>query len=70
MAQRTVEHKGYRGSIEVDSRDYSLFGKILFIDEEITYAGQTFEELEQDFRNAVEGHIQLCRDSGQEPPFS
>ncbi len=70
MAQRTIEHKGYRGSIEVDTKDYSLFGKILFIDEELTYSGQTFEELERDFRKAVEVHIELCRESGQEPPFS
>jgi len=70
LAQKTVEHKGYHGTIEVNTEDYSLFGKILFIDDEITYTGQTFEELEQDFRKAVEGHILLCRESGQEPPFS
>ena len=70
MAQRTVEHKGYHGTIEVDTKDYSLLGKILFIDDEITYSALTFEELEQDFRKAVEGHIQICKEKGQEPPFS
>jgi hypothetical protein len=53
-------HKGYHGTIKVNTKDYSLFGKILFIDEEITYTGQSF----------VENHIQLCRDKGEEPPFS
>ncbi len=70
MAQTTVTHKGYHGTIEVNNTDYSLFGKILFIDEHITYKGQSFAELEQDFRKAVEGHIQLCKEKGQEPPFS
>ena len=70
MAQKTVVYKGYHGTINVDTKDYSLFGKILFIDEDITYNGQTFEELDEEFRKAVESHIQLCKEKGQEPPFS
>lgn len=70
MAQKTVMHKGYHGTIKVNTRDYSLFGTILFIDEEISYSGQSFAELEDNFRIAVENHIRLCRDKGQDPPFS
>lgn len=63
-------YKGYHGTIEVNTKDYSLFGKILFIDEELSYSGQSFADLDEDFRRAVEHHIQLCKDKGQEPPFS
>ncbi|GAB6191079.1 hypothetical protein [Desulfocastanea catecholica] len=70
MAQRTLEYKGYHGSIKVNTKDYSLFGTILFIDEEISYSGQSFAELEENFHQAVDGHRQLCRDKGEEPPFS
>jgi len=69
LAQKTIIHKGYHGSIKVDTSDYSLFGKILFIDEEIPYSGQTFTELEENFRHAVEKHIQDCREKGIDPPF-
>lgn len=69
MAQKTLVHKGYHGTIEVETRDYSLFGKILFIDEEITYSGQTFAELEDNFHQAVEQHIQDCLKKGVAPPF-
>ena len=69
MAQKTVTHKGYHGTIEVNTKDYSLYGKILFIDEDFSYSGQSFAELEEDFRQGVEAHIQLCTDKGQEPPF-
>jgi len=61
---------GYHGTIEVDTSDYSLHGSILFIDEKFVYSGQTFEELEYNFQNAVKNHIHLCRQQGQEPPFS
>lgn len=70
MAQKTVTHKGYHGTIEVNTKDYSLFGKVLFIDEDLSYSGQSFADLEEDFRKAVETHIQLCKEKGQEPPFS
>ena len=30
MAQKTVIHKGYHGTIKVNTEDYSLFGTILF----------------------------------------
>lgn len=70
MAQRTIVHKGYHGSIKVDNSDYSLFGSILFIDEEISYKGASFEELEKSFQEAVEAHIKSCAEQGKEPPFS
>ena len=70
MAQKTIVHRGYHGTIEVDTKDYSLYGKILFIDEEFTYTGQDFAALEADFKKEVEKHIQLCEEKGQKPPFS
>jgi predicted HicB family RNase H-like nuclease len=70
LAQKTVVHKGYHGTIEVNIKDYSLYGKILFIDEDFTYRGQNFAELDANFQAAVEKHIKLCKEKGQEPPFS
>lgn len=70
MAQKTIVHKGYHGTIEVNTRDYSLYGRILFIDEACTYSGKSFEELEAGFQEAVEKHIADCKAKGHEPPFT
>lgn len=70
MARKTLEHKGYHGSIEVDNNDFSLFGKILFIEEDYSYSAETFEELEKVYQEQVEKHIKACNDAGIEPPFS
>lgn len=70
LARKTIEHKGYHGTIEVNTDDFSLFGKILFLDEEISYAGETFAELETSFQTKVDSHIKQCREKGEEPPFS
>lgn len=70
MAIKTIVHKGYHGTIEVKTADYSLHGSILFIDETVSYSGQSFTDLEQNFQHAVETHLQACRERGQEPPFT
>ncbi|MFT5699528.1 MAG: putative HicB family RNase H-like nuclease [Desulforhopalus sp.] len=70
MAQKTIAHKGYHGTIKVNTNDYSLFGTILFIDEEINYSGQTFSELEAAFQIEVDAHIKACVEKGVDPPFS
>ncbi|PHR27446.1 MAG: DNA repair protein [Desulfotalea sp.] len=70
MAQKTIIHKGYHGTIKVNTSDYSLFGSILFIDEQVNYNGQTFTELELEFQEAVEAHIKASIAQGIEPPFS
>lgn len=70
MAQKTIVHKGYHGTIEVNTRDYTLYGKILFLDTEISYRGKSFEELDTNFRIAVEAHRESCKAQGQEPPFT
>lgn len=70
MAQKYLVHKGYHGSIEVDTRDFSLSGRILFIAEEICYSGQSFAALEENFQQAVEQHIAACREKGEDPPFA
>ena len=70
MAIKTIVHKGYHGTIEVNNDDYSLHGSILFIEERMSYSGQSFAELEKNFQQAVEAHLQSCREQGLAPPFS
>ncbi len=69
MAQKTLVHRGYHGSIEVNTKDYSLSGSILFIDSDFSYKGETFEELEKNFISQVEKHIAHCKEKGIPVPF-
>lgn len=70
MAIKTIVYKGYHGTIEVNTDDYSLHGSILFIEEKARYSGQTFSELEKNFQRTVEAHLQSCIEQGLAPPFS
>ncbi|PID76915.1 MAG: hypothetical protein CSB24_04260 [Deltaproteobacteria bacterium] len=66
---RTLEYQNYKGSIEVDNADFSLSGKILYIDGDYSYQGDTFEELEQNFRKAVDAHMAASGEKDEGIPF-
>ncbi len=57
---RELEYKNYRGSIEYSEEDKCLFGQVQGIRSLILYEGQTLEELEADFRGAIDDYLELC----------
>jgi predicted HicB family RNase H-like nuclease len=56
----TLSHKGYTGSVEVSIEDCCLHGKILFIEDIITYEGNAVEEIKSSFIEAVDRYLSYC----------
>lgn len=52
-----MEYKGYTGSIEYSRHDGRFYGKIENIADLVNYEGQTLEELENSFHEAVDDFI-------------
>lgn len=67
-----LEHRGYKGSVEYNSEDRILFGKVLFIDSLLMYHGATVDEIEAAFRETVDSYLQHCEATGKQPnkPYS
>jgi len=63
----TIEYNGYIGSIEYSSEDKCFFGKLEMIDDLVTFEATTAEELERNFRNAVDEYVKTCKDLGRPP---
>ncbi len=61
----TLSHKGYTGTVDVSIEDSCLHGKILFIEDMITYEGGTVEELKTSFIEAVDRYISYCEETGK-----
>lgn len=55
-----LKYKKYTGSIEISLEDNCLHGRILFINDLITYGGNTLNELKSNFKNAVDRYIKYC----------
>ena len=63
-----LEYKRYYGSIEYSKEDKKLYGSVLGLTKDcITYEGNTVEELENDFMNAIESYLEGCNELGIKP---
>lgn len=65
MTKPVLNYNGYSGSAETSFDDDCLFGKILFIDDLITYEGNTPGELKQAFICAVDRYLEYCKQTGK-----
>lgn len=72
MTKDLLEYQAYQGSVEFDSEDKILFGKILFIDSLIMYHGESVSELEEAFHTSVDEYLAHCSRNSKDPnkPFS
>ncbi|WP_330149491.1 type II toxin-antitoxin system HicB family antitoxin [Shewanella xiamenensis] len=68
---KTLSFKGYTGSIEVDVENECLYGKLLFINDVVTYEASDISSLKAEFNNAVNDYIETCAQIDKEPekPF-
>lgn len=63
-----LEYKGYYGNIEYCKEDKRFYGTVLGMTKDsITYEGNTIEELENDFDNAIESYLEGCKELGIKP---
>lgn len=65
MATSELTYKGYTGSIEVSIEDGCLHGRILFINDIVTYEGNTVEEIKVAFESAANRYIEYCAKTGK-----
>lgn len=59
------KYKGYTGTIEASIEDGCLHGKILFIDDIITYEGNTVDDIKTSFEEAVDRYLVYCNETGR-----
>lgn len=53
---KLITHDDYYGSVDINDCDGWLYGQLLFIDDEVTYEGENFAALMQNFRQVVESY--------------
>ncbi|WP_343704542.1 type II toxin-antitoxin system HicB family antitoxin [Chitinophaga sp.] len=62
-----LQYKEYRASVHYSAEDDVFFGKVLGIDDLVSFEGSSVKELKKSFREAVEDYIETCRQLGKEP---
>lgn len=66
-----LKYKGYIGSVETDFNDNILYGKLLHIQDLVSYEADCPTDLKKSFEEAVDDYLSECKQLGQEPdrPF-
>lgn len=65
MSKDLLTHKGFNGSVEASVEDECLHGRILFIDDVITYEGESVPEIKEAFKGAVDRYLDYCDRTGK-----
>ncbi|HSB71511.1 MAG TPA: type II toxin-antitoxin system HicB family antitoxin [Candidatus Methylomirabilis sp.] len=68
----TMRYKGYNARVEYDPRDNIFIGRVLGIEDRITFHGATVAKLRRDFRAAMDHYLADCAARGRPPqkPYS
>ncbi len=67
-----LKYKDYSGVLEADLEANILFGRVIDINDVITFQGETVEQARQAFQDSVEDYLEFCAELGRDPekPFS
>ncbi len=55
-----IQYKGYYASVHFSADDEIFFGKILGIDDLVSFEGSSVQELKAAFEEAVEDYLETC----------
>lgn len=66
-----LQYKNYHGTIEPQLDSNTLFGKVAFITDLITYEAKDLVQLKKEFETSVDDYLAFCEERGKEPskPF-
>jgi len=62
-----MKYRGYTARIEFDERDSIFWGKVLGIQDSITFEGDTVSKLTEDFHAAIDFYLEDCATQGKSP---
>ena len=60
-----MTYKSYTASIELDVEAGILFGRVLDINDVVTFKGKTVEQAHKEFQNSVDDYLAFCGQLGE-----
>jgi predicted HicB family RNase H-like nuclease len=63
----TMSYRGYTASMTFDTDDKIVVGRVLDVDDIITFHGESVSELESNFHTVVDDYIAACEQLGSAP---
>ncbi|MGC2061791.1 MAG: type II toxin-antitoxin system HicB family antitoxin [Thermodesulfovibrionales bacterium] len=63
----TISYKGYTARVQYSPDDDVFVGRILGIEDSISFHGTTVKELHADLKAAIDHYLEDCRKAGRKP---
>ncbi|MGH8195486.1 MAG: type II toxin-antitoxin system HicB family antitoxin [Woeseiaceae bacterium] len=63
----TMQYRGYVASMIFDAEDKVIVGRVLDVDDIITFHGESVDEFESNFHTVVDDYITACEKLGAAP---
>ena len=62
-----LEYKGYYATVHFNAEDEVFHGKIIGINDHVSFEGTTVTDLKAAFHEAVDDYLETCKELGKEP---
>ncbi len=62
-----LEYKSYYADVHFSANDEVFYGKVLGINDLVSFEGDSVKELKEAFHEAVEDYLETCNELGKEP---
>lgn len=62
-----IDYKGYTGVFEFDPTIDAFHGRVVGLQDVVTFEGRSVEELRVEMEQSVEDYLELCAEAGKEP---
>ena len=62
-----IEYKGYTGVFEFDPSIGAFHGRVVGLQDVVTFQGNSLDELRREMAESVEDYLELCVEVGKEP---
>ena len=70
MMPNVMHYKGYTGQVAFSDEDSTFYGKILGINDLVTFEGSSVRTLKKAFQEAVDDYVETCQALAKEPEKS
>ena len=67
---KAMNYKGYFAKVEFDAEDRIFVGHVIGIRDVVGFHGESVEELDYSFHEAVDDYLKACKKLGQKPNWN
>jgi predicted HicB family RNase H-like nuclease len=62
-----IEYKGYTGVFEFDPSVDAFHGRVIGLQDVVTFEGRSLDELRREMAESIEDYLELCAEAGKNP---